>query len=81
LFELGEGLYAAYEYKRAIYWWHRATGDADAMCWIGVCYSCGLGVKEDKTKAVEWWERASGCGFAYATTYLAWCHENGCGVE
>ena len=35
LFELGEGLYAAYEYKRAIYWWRRATGDADAMYWIG----------------------------------------------
>ena len=81
LFELGEGLYAAYEFKRAIYWWHRATGDADAMCWIGRCYYNGFGVKEDDTKAFEWWERASGCGHAEATYYLAVCYEDGLGVE
>ena len=81
LFELGEGLYAAYEFKRAIYWWHRATGDADAMCWIGRCYYNGFGVKEDDTKAVEWFERASGCGHAEATYYLAGCYVEGLGVE
>ena len=81
LFELGEGLYAAYEYKRAIYWWRRATGDADAMYWIGRCYYNGFGVKEDKTKAVEWWERASGCGHAEATRQLALSYEYGLGAE
>jgi TPR repeat protein len=82
LFELGEGLYAAYEYKRAIYWWRRATGDADAMYWIGVCYSCfAYGVKGDFTKAVEWWERASGCGHAEATRQLALSYEYGLGAE
>mgnify|MGYP003955752527 CR=1 FL=1 len=81
MFELGEGLYAAYEFKRAIYWWHRATGDADAMCWIGRCYYNGFGVKEDDTKAFEWFERASGCGHAEATYYLAGCYVEGLGVE
>jgi len=81
LFELGEGLYAAYEYKRAIYWWRRATGDADAMCWIGRCYRFAYGVKGDFTKAVEWWERASGCGHAEATRQLALSYEYGLGAE
>jgi len=81
LFELGEGLYAAYEYKRAIYWWRRATGDADAICWIGSCYLYGYGVKRDVTKAVEWFERASRCGHAEATYYLAGCYVEGLGVE
>jgi TPR repeat protein len=78
LFELGE---AAYEYKRAIYWWRRATGDADAMYWIGVCYRFACGVKGDFTKAVEWWERASGCGHAEATRQLALSYEYGLGAE
>ena len=81
LFELGRGIFNAFHWKRAVYWWHRATGDADAMCWIGYCYHYGYGVKEDYTKAVEWWERASGCGHASATTYLAMCYDTGHGVE
>ena len=81
LFELGEGLYAAYEYKRAIYWWRRATGDAVAMYWIGVCYYNGFGVKEDTTKAFEWWERASGCGHAGMTYCIAQCYEYEYGLD
>ena len=81
LFELGRGIFNAFHWKRAVYWWHRATGDADAMCWIGYCYHYGYGVKRDVTKAVEWFERASGCGHAYATYRLAWCYEYGLGAE
>ena len=77
LFELGKGLYDAKEYEHAIYWWRRATGDADATYWIGVCYLYGYGVKEDYTKVVEWWERASGCGHAKATYCLASGYDDG----
>jgi TPR repeat protein len=81
LFELGEGLYAAKKCKRAIYWWRRATGDADAMYWIGVCYRFAYGVKGDVTKAVEWFERASRCGHAEATFSLAQCYEYEYGLD
>ena len=81
LFELGEGLYYAKEYEHAFYWWHRATGDADAMFWIGRCYRFAYGVKGDFTKAFEWWERASGCGHAGATRQLALSYEHGPGAE
>ena len=81
LLELGRRNFSVGKWKRAIYWWYRATGDADAMYEIGYCYRYGRGVKEDDTKAFEWWERASGCGHAEATLELAQCYEDGLGVE
>ena len=81
LFELGKGLYNAGEREHAIYWWHKATGDAVAMYWIGLCYRHGLGVKRNRKKKVEFWEKASECGYAVATNCLAMCYDDGLGVK
>jgi|TARA_B100001142_G_C14339085_1_gene657071 TPR repeat protein len=74
---------AHHQSMKAIYWLSKAvaTGDADAMCTIGLCYLVGDGVKKDRAKAAEWWEKASGRGHEAATSNLAWCYKHGNGVE
>lgn len=57
-----------------------ARGNATAMCWVGLYYHQGKGVKKDDTLAVQWYRRAIEAGSVTALFFLATCYLNGTGV-
>lgn len=57
------------------------AGDAEAMNYLGRCYSAGLGVEKDNAQKVAWYKKASDAGNATATFNVGYCYENGEGVQ
>lgn len=55
-------------------------GDAEAQCRLGLCYSSGDGVTEDKTEAVKWYRKAAEKGNARALFNLGYSYQEGSGV-
>jgi TPR repeat protein len=55
-------------------------GNSDALNMVGMCYSRGYGVSEDKTEAIKWWLKASEAGNSNAQASLGYCYENATGV-
>lgn len=53
----------------------------EALKWLGDCYFCGQGVKEDKTEAVKCYIKSSEMGNGPAQFELGQCYYNGEGVE
>jgi TPR repeat protein len=41
-------------------------GNAQAQCWLGICYGHGLGVKQDEEQAVYWYRESAKRGNAQA---------------
>ena len=56
-------------------------GYPPAQYQLGVCYSVGNGVKQDKTEAVKWYRKAAKKGFAWAQNNLGVCYSKGSGVK
>ena len=56
-----EGKGITQDYKKAIYWYEKATNlnNSDAMNSLGTCYYTGKGVQQDYKKAFEWFEKAA----------------------
>jgi uncharacterized protein len=52
-------------------------GDAQAQCWLGICYARGLCVEQDDEKAVYWYSEAAKRGSAQAQHNLGYSFENG----
>ncbi len=55
-------------------------GDANAMCWVGICYHKGQGVEQDDTEAAKWYIRAVEAGSPTAMLILGKCYMAGIGV-
>ena len=50
-------------------------GHADAQCFVGLCYRCGLGVERDLKKAVEWFEKSAAQNCTQAMNNLGQIYE------
>ena len=55
-------------------------GDAQAQCYLGVCYQNGQGVKQDYHEAVKWFKRSADQNDPVAQCYLGVCYQAGLGV-
>lgn len=66
----------------AVRWMTRAAEreDCDAMYWLNVCYSRGVGVAKDLNKALFWAQRAADMGHPEAQYSLGSIHLTGEGV-
>jgi len=75
-------LYADRQYDRAFPLFQALAkeGHAGAHYQLGVCYTCGDGVPEDRDKAASWYRKAAEQGHAEAQDSLARCYEHGHGV-
>ena len=57
-----------------------AEGDAQAQCYLGVCYQTGQGVALDYQEAVRWFRRSAEQNDPVAQCYLGFCYQAGQGV-
>ncbi len=57
------------------------AGNAEAQCYIGLCYEESTGVAQDYTKAAELFQDAAVQDHAWAQCYLGLCYELGHGVS
>jgi len=57
------------------------NGDKLAQYNVGVCFSSGLGVKEDPAQAVAWWRKSAAQGFAPAMFNLGFSYMSGIGTK
>ncbi|HXS69820.1 MAG TPA: tetratricopeptide repeat protein, partial [Candidatus Polarisedimenticolia bacterium] len=55
-------------------------GDAQAQCYLGVCYQNGQGVKQDYQEAVKWFKKSADQNDSVAQCYLGVCYQAGFGV-
>jgi len=55
-------------------------GDAQAQCYLGVCYQNGQGVEQNHQEAVKWFRRAAEQNDPVAQCYLGVCYWTGQGV-
>ena len=55
-------------------------GNAQAQCYLGVCYQTGQGVKLDYQEAVKWFRKAADQSDSVAQCYLGVCFQAGLGV-
>ena len=55
-------------------------GDAQAQCYLGVCFQNGQGVEQDYQEAVKWYRRSAEQNDPVAQCYLGVCYLNGAGV-
>ena len=55
-------------------------GDAQAQCYLGVCYQNGQGVEQNHQEAVKWFRRAAEQDDPVAQCYLGVCYWMGQGV-
>ncbi len=47
---------------------------------LGVCYSEGLGIKQDLREAIRWYKLSSSQGYNAAQAYLGYCYFTGTGI-
>jgi TPR repeat protein/serine/threonine protein kinase len=47
---------------------------------IGVCYSEGLGIRQDLREAIRWYKLSSSQGYSAAQAYLGYCYFTGLGI-
>ena len=57
------------------------AGDLDAQCRLGIALRDGDGMRQDKRAATRWFHKAANAGHAGAQYELAYCYDNGDGVE
>jgi|GEM_PF-632995 len=57
------------------------TGDTNAQCKVGECYTHGYGTGQDLAQALHWYQAAAEQGNAEACFALGQCYEQGKGVE
>src|SRR5580698_5881356 len=55
-------------------------GDAQAQCYMGVCYQNGQGVEQNHQEAVKWFRRSAEQNDPVAQCYLGVCYWIGQGV-
>ena len=55
-------------------------GDAEAQCYLAICYQQGQGVAQDYIESVRWFKRAADQNDATAQCYLGFCYQTGSGV-
>ncbi|MEI6195263.1 MAG: tetratricopeptide repeat protein, partial [Verrucomicrobiota bacterium] len=55
-------------------------GDAQAQCYLGVCFQNGQGVAQDYNEAVKWFRRSAEQNDPVAQCYLGVCYMTGAGV-
>lgn len=69
--------------KKAIAWHEKSAklGSYKAVHDLGVIFSNGNGVEEDKRKAVSYYRQASEMGFAGSQNNLGWAYYKGEGIE
>ena len=81
-YELGIECFNKQEYSKAVEHFRKASeqGNADAQCWLGVCYYNGYGVTKSYTEAVKWIHKAAEQGNADAQYSLGLCYYSGDGV-
>lgn len=81
-YELGIEYYNNQEYSKAVEHLRKAAeqGNADAQCWLGICYVNGDGVTQNYTEAAKWIRKAAEQGNADAQYCLGLCYYNGDGV-
>ena len=74
--------YFAENVEEMVKWIHKAAehGFADAQCLLGLCYSRGDGVTEDKEEAVKWFRKAAKQGHSPSRCHLGLCYLKGEGV-
>lgn len=58
-----------------------AKGDPAAQTKLGVAYSTGTQIQQDKTKAAEWYGKAAAQGYASGQWNLAFLYVRGEGVD
>lgn len=73
-------------YKRCVDWCTRIIeiepNNAEAMHMMGNCYYWGMyGIEEDPEVAFMWWHKAASYGYLDSVYNVAWCYENGYGVQ
>ena len=75
--------YAAKDYAKAFNLYKKAAeqGYAEAQNQLGVMYSSGQGVTQDKTEAVKWFRQAAEQGHAKGQANLGAMYLNGAGVN
>jgi len=56
------------------------AGDAQAQCYLGVCYQNGQGVAQDYHEAVKWFRRSAEQNDPVAQCYLGVSYLSGAGV-
>ena len=72
LFDKGVEYYEVGDYTNAVKYFQQAAeqGDADAQCYLGVCYENGQGVPQSYTEAVKWLKKAAKQGYSQAIEVL-----------
>ena len=55
-------------------------GDAQAQCYLGVCFQNGQGVQQDYVEAVKWLRKSAEQNDPVAQCYLGVCYWMGQGV-
>ena len=55
-------------------------GDAQAQCYLGVCFQTGQGMPLDYQQAVRWFRAAAAQNDPVAQCYLGFCYLSGHGV-
>lgn len=70
-------------YRQAVVWLRKSAeqGYAPAQCYLGECYSHGLGVEKDMNKAVEWFKKGADELDTNSQCALALLYLRGDGVE
>lgn len=58
-----------------VFWQAAQAGDADAACWVGICYEKGFAVAIDLAQAFYWYQRAIDLGSAEANFYIGLFYE------
>ena len=79
----GSGMTTEQDYKKAAKWLKKSAeqGYAPAQCYIGECYSFGLGVEKSMKKAAEWYLKAAKQDDYGAMYVLSGFYEDGRGVS
>lgn len=82
---LGKGIeyYSEGNYKDAIIVFHNLAdnGDAEALCYLGVCYLEGFGVEKDEQRAFLYFCSAAQKGYYGGQFYCGYCYSKGLGIE
>lgn len=82
-FEDGVDAFESKDYKTALKVFEELglKGDIESQYNVGIIYSNGYGIKEDKKKALEWYEKAASQGYVEAQHEVALYFEQGRTVD